>query len=426
MSVERSRGYYRPELETMDPEARQAYLDRRVAEIVAHAYEHSPAFRRRMDEAGAAPGDITSVEALRKLPPINKAQLLEIQRSDPPFGGLLATTPERLRRVYVSPGPIYEPGEEVYDDDRWVQAFYAAGFRPGDVAQVTFNFNMVPFAFWLDESLRKMGCQCIPAGVGNTELQVQIMKELGVTAYLGTPSFLAAIRDKARAMGLDPRTDLKLEVGFVAAEMLPESLRAELEEDFGMTIRQAYGTADVGCLSYECYHLGGMHFAQDCLVEIIDPVTGEPKGPGEPGEVVGTSFSKVYPIIRYATGDLSAYTDEPCECGRTSPKLTRIMGRVDAFTKIKGMFVHPSGVEQVAAKFPQIEAFQLVVERSGHQDVMRLECELVADASPSEELARAIAEVMKEILRLSGEVRFVPRGSLGPQPKVIDDRRKWD
>jgi phenylacetate-CoA ligase len=316
--------------------------------------------------------------------------------------------------------------EKVVEDDRWTQAFFAAGFRPGDIAQVTFNFNMVPFAFALDEALGRLGCISVPTGVGNTELQVEVLRDLQVAGYLGTPSFLAALADKAEEMGMDPAGELNLQVAFVAAEMLPESLRSSLEERLGMLIRQSYGTAEAGCLSYECYHMNGMHFAQDCVVEVVDPETGLPKEEGEPGEVVCTIFNKAYPLIRFGTGDLSAYTTETCACGRTSPKLTRIMGRVDQMTKVKGMFVHPSGVQQVVAKFPQVVACQLVVTRQSNQDVMTLTCELDESAGGREGLARELEAAIKDILRLKGAVAFIPRGSLPEGAKMIEDRRTWD
>ncbi|MCA1905332.1 MAG: AMP-binding protein [Desulfarculus sp.] len=423
---DRRSGYLRPDLETMDPQARQEYLDRRVREIVAHAHANAPAFAQKMAAVGAEPGDIRGVADLARLPVTEKADLVKLQREGLPFGGLVGESIDKLARIYVSPGPIYEPGEKVYQDDRWAQAFFAAGFRRGDIAQVTFNFNLVPFAFWLDASLNLVGCVSVPAGVGNTELQIQIMQELGVSGYLGTPSFLATIADRAEDLGLDLKKDLQLKVAFVAAEMLPESLRTSLEERLGMVIRQSYGTADVGCLSYECFHLGGMHFAQDCVVEVVDPETGQPVGEGEPGEVVATVFDHAYPLIRFGTGDLSAYTTASCPCGRTAPKLTRIMGRVDQMTKVKGMFVHPSGVQQVAQKFPQVLAYQLVVSRQGHKDVMTLVCELKDASADSAELKGAMEAAMKEVLRVSGEVEVVGPGTLPQGCKIIDDRRNWD
>lgn len=425
-AIDRQSGALRPDLEYIDPQARRQYLDGKVAAIVAHAFERAPAFARRMADAGLTPADIGGVDDLARLPLLRKSDLVELQKKAPPFGGLSHLTTAGLRRVYVSPGPIYEPAENNLADDRWAQAFYAAGFRPGDLCQVSFNFNLAPFAFWLDESLRQLGCACLPAGVGNGEIQVRAMKDLGVTGYLGTPSFLATLADKAEEMGLDPRRDLSLAVGFVAAEMLPESLRQSLEERFGMIVRQSYGTADVGCLSYECRHLGGMHLAQGCLTQIVDPDTGLPLGPGQPGEVAATVFNPAYPLIRFATGDLSFIDETPCPCGRTSAKLGRIMGRVDQMTKVKGMFVHPGGVRQVVEKFPQVAAYQLVVERQGHNDVLTLVCEVEDDCGGHDELKARMAAAMKDILRLSGEVRLQKPGGLAPGRKVIDDRRKWD
>ncbi len=423
---DRTSGYYLPDLETMDPAARAQDLDRKVAQIVAHAYLHASAFRNMMQEAGAEPGDIKGVADLSQFPITEKAALVEKQRQDLPFGGWCGEPEDKLRRVYVSPGPIYEPCEAVYEDTRWSQAFYAGGFRKGDRAQITFNFNMVPFAFMLDDALFQLGCIAVPTGVGNTEIQVEALKDLKTQAYVGTPSFLAAIADKAEEMGYDLQKDLNLQVAFVAAEMLPESLRASLEERLGMVIRQSYGTADAGCLSYECYHKGGMHFASDCLVQVVDPITGQPLPEGQPGEVVCTVFNKTYPLIRFGTGDLSAFTTETCACGRTSPKLTRIMGRVDQMTKIKGMFVHPGGVQQVAQKFPQIKAYQLVVTREANKDVMTLVCELGDASAGNKDLVKQLEQAMKDVLRVSGKVDFIAAGTLPLGCKIIDDQRVWD
>lgn len=423
---DRASGYYLPDLETMEPEARAKYLDRKAVEIASYAYENAPAFKSMMQEAGAQPGDIKGTADLAKFPVTEKAALVEKQRQELPFGGWCGEPENKLRRVYVSPGPIYEPCEAVFEDTRWSQAFYAGGFRKGDRAQVTFNFNMVPFAFMLDDALFQMGCISVPTGVGNTEIQVEALKDLKTQGYVGTPSFLATIADKAEEMGYDLQKDLNLQVAFVAAEMLPESLRASLEERLDMIIRQSYGTADVGCLSYECYHKGGMHFASDCIVEVVDPETGQPLAEGEPGEVVCTVFNKTYPLIRFGTGDLSAFSTETCSCGRTAPKLTRIMGRVDQMTKIKGMFVHPGGVQQVMQKFPQVLACQLVVTRESNKDVMTLVCELNDVSADNQDLTSGLEQAMKEVLRVSGRVDFIKAGTLPQGGKVIDDQRVWD
>ena len=205
------------------------------------------------------------------------------------------------------------------------------------------------------------------------------MRDLNVTAYLGTPSFLLALADKAEEMGLDLKKDIKLEVAFVAAEMLPESLRSQLEDRLGMLIRQSYGTADAGCLSYECFHKNGMHYPDNVIVEIVDPETGRQLGPGEVGEVVATVFNTTYPLIRFGTGDLSYFTDEPCPCGRTTSRLVKIVGRVDQVTKVKGMFIHPGQAAEVAGRFDVISRFQVVVTRDQHKDHMAFQVELSSD-----------------------------------------------
>ena len=423
---DRITGHYLPELEIMDLEARQAYLDRRLSEIVQHAYEHAPAMKKKFDQAGIKPEDIKTVADLAGLPITEKADLVSIQKQDPPFGGLVAAPMTELRRICVSPGPIYEPYEMVFEDDRWAQAFFACGFRPGDIGQITFSYHMVPFGMALDDSLKQMGCLSIPTGVGNTELQVGIMRDVKVNGYLGTPSFLKVMGDKAEEMGLDLQKDFNLSVGFVAAEMLPESLRTSLEERFGMIIRQSYGTADVGCLGYECYHKNGMHYPDNVIVEIVDPETGRPMGPGEIGEVVTTVFNKVYPLIRFGTGDLSYYTDEPCPCGRTTNRLVKIVGRVDQVTKVKGMFIHPGQAAEVAAKFEAVEKFQVVVQRRDHKDYMTFQVELKSAEVDLESLKQEMEKTIQDILRVRGELVVVPRGSLAPDRKIIDDRRTWD
>lgn len=425
-SVDRTTGHFHPELEVMTSAARAAWLNRRLHETAHHAYDLAPAMKAKFVHAGVKPDDLHTVNDLERLPITEKAELVKLQRQNPPFGGLVAVPLNELRRIYASPGPIYEPYELLYDDDRWVQAFFGAGFRPGDIGQITFSYHMVPFAMMLDDSLHKLGCVSVPTGVGNTELQVGIMRDLGVTAYLGTPSFLLAMADKAEEMGLDLKKDFKLKVGFVAAEMLPESLRASLENRLGMLIRQSYGTADIGCLSYECYYKNGMHYPDNVIVEIVDPETGRQLGPGETGEVVATVFNKTYPLIRFGTGDLSFYTDEPCPCGRTTPRLVKIVGRVDQVTKVKGMFIHPGQADEVARKFAEIDRYQIVVTRADHKDIMTFQAELKPVDTDLDKLKTQVEKAVQEILRLRAEVVFLPAGTLPAQYKKIEDRRTWE
>lgn len=424
--TDRTSGYYDQKLETLAPKDRAAYQNAELQKIVRYAYANAPAIKKKLDDSGTRPDDIQSVRDLEKLPITHKHELAELQQSDPPFGGFLGVPMDRLKRICMSPGPIYEPEEIHSRNDRWTQAFFAAGFRKGDIGQITFSYHLVPPAFWFEDALHRLGGIATPGGVGNTEQQVRMMHDLKVTGYIGTPSFLVAISKKAEEAGYDLRQDLSLEVGFVAGEMLPESLRRELEASFGMIVRQGYGTADVGCLAYECYQKQGMHFPYNCIVEIVNPDTGRQLGPGETGEVVATVFDEVYPMIRFGTGDLSSYTDEPCACGRTAHRLTRILGRLDQVTKVKGMFIHPSNADEVAAKFREIDRYQVVVTRKGHLDEMTFTVELKEGCEATEALAKQIEAAIPNSMRVRGKVGFLKRGTLPEAYKKIDDRRKWD
>jgi phenylacetate-CoA ligase len=307
---DRTTPFLEKKLETMPYKKRLEYLDQRLRGIIQYAYKNSVAFKNKMDSVGLKPKDIQTVRELGKVPVTEKTDLIEFQKKNPPFGGFEGAPLRKLRRIYVSPGPLYEPGEIEYDELGWAQGMYATGFRPGDIAINTFSYHLVPFALQMvDNSLFTIGCITIPTGVGNTEQQVNILKNLKVRAFCGTPSFLLNIAEKAEEMGLDLKKDFNLQVGFVAAEMVPESLRSELEARFGMTIRQGYGTADIGCLGYECMEKNGMHVPDDKIVEIVDPNTGKQVGPGKAGEIVATTFNKVYPLIRFGTGDLSILTE---------------------------------------------------------------------------------------------------------------------
>jgi len=425
--IDRTTGFLKKNLETIPPKKRFEYLNRKLRGIVQYAYRHSIAMKSKMDSVGLKPKDIQTIEDLEKLPITKKTDLMELQKKNPPFGGFEGASIRGLRRIYVSPGPLYEPGEIEYDELGWVQGMYAAGFRPGDIAINTFSYHMVPFAMqMLDNSLFKIGCITIPTGIGNTEQQVNILKNLKVNAFCGTPSFLLNIAEKAEEMGLDPKKDLNLRVGFVAAEMVPESLRSELEERFGMMIRQGYGTADIRCLGYECMEKNGMHIPDDKIVEIVDPETGKQLDPGKTGEIVATTFNKVYPLIRFGTGDLSILTETPCPCGRTSPRLLKILGRIDQATKVRGLFVHPEQVNEVASKHAQIGNYQVVITRKEHKDEMTFRIELKEEVPQPEKLKEEIERSIRDVMKVRGEVQFVLKGSIPEGAKKIEDQRTWD
>jgi phenylacetate-CoA ligase len=406
---------------------RLEYLNQRLRGIIQYAYKNSVAFRKKMDSVGLKPKDIQTVKDLGKVPITKKADLIELQKKNPPFGGFEGTPLRKLRRIYVSPGPLYEPGEIEYDELGWAQGMYAAGFGPGDIAVNTFSYHMVPFAMqMLDNSLFRIGCITIPAGIGNTEQQVNILKNLKANVYCGTASFLLNIAEKAEEMGLDLKKDINLKVGFVATEMLPESLRSKLEQKFEMIIRQGYGTADIGCLGYECLKKNGMHVPDDKIVEIVDPNTGKQVGPGKAGEIVATTFNRAYPLIRFGTGDLSVLSEAPCPCGRTSPRLVKILGRADQAAKVRGLFVHPGQVDDVAARFPQIARYQVRITRREHKDEMTFMIELLGEEGPSDKLREEIERSIRDVMKVRGEVQFVSKGTIPDKAKKIEDQRSWE
>jgi phenylacetate-CoA ligase len=425
--MDRTVGFFKKNLETMLHKKRIEYHSQKLRGIVQYAYKNSQAFKNKMDSVGLRPKDIQTLKDLEKIPITKKADLVELQKKNPPFGGFEGVPVNELRRIFISPGPIYEPGEMEYNELGWAQGMYAGGFRPGDIAINTFSYHMVPFALHMvDNSLHRIGCISIPTGVGNTEQQVNILKNLKANGFCGTPSFLLNIAEKAEEMGFDLKKDLNLKVGFVAAEMLPESLRSKLEEKFGMIIRQTYGTADIGCLGYECIKKNGMHIPDDKIIEIVDPETGKQLGPGKTGEIVATTFNKVYPLIRFGTGDLSILTETPCPCGRASPRLVKILGRVDQVTKVRGLFVHPGQVDEVASRYPQIAKYQVVVKRKEDKDEMILRIELKEEVPLSEKLKQEIEQSIRDVMKIRGDVQFAPKGTIPEGAKKIEDQRTWD
>ena len=425
--VNRTSGFLKKALETMPSGKRTEYLNRKLRGIIRYAHSHSPAVRDKLHSAGMAPKDIQTVKHLQHLSITKKTDLIDLQKKDPPFGGFLGIPITELRRIYVSPGPLHEPGEADYDEIAWAQAMFAGGFRPGDRVINTFSYHMVPFALhMIDNSLHRLRCITIPTGVGNTEQQVHVLRYLKVTGFCGTPSFLLSIAEKAEEMGLTPSKDLSLRVGLVAAEMVSESLRSRLEEKFDMVIRQSYGTADIGCLGYECMEKNGMHIPDDKLVEIVDPQTGKQLPFETPGEIVGTTFNRVYPLIRFGTGDLSLLTNKPCPCGRTSPRLVKILGRIDQTTKVRGLFVHPGQVDEMASRYPEIARYRMLVTREEHKDLITFQVELREGTLPNDRMKEDVERTIRDVIKLRGEVQFVARGTIPDGARKIEDQRTWD
>lgn len=389
------------------------------AAFITYAYENSPAVRDKFTAAGLEPAAIREVNDLPKLPVTRKGELSRRQQEAPPFGGFLAVPRERLQRIFASPGPIYDPQGEGEDYWRWREALEAAGFKAGDVVQNTFSYHLTPAGFMFDGALRSIGCTVVPAGVGNAALQVQIMRDLKVTGYVGVPSFLYALLQKAEEMGL--ATELALTRAWVTAERLREELRRLLREKYGIMVFQGYGTADTGCVAYECAGQQGLHVARDVVVEIVDPQTGEPVPEGETGEIVVTLLDATYPLVRLATGDLSAFISAPCPCGRPGKRLVGVLGRAADGVKVRGLFLYPHQVAALAEEFAAVRALRAVVTLRDFRDELTLEAELVVGAEGTADLAAQIAARAKERLRLRSEVVFVPPGTIG-DALVVDKR----
>jgi len=411
---ERLGGYYDEQLETLPWDAKKQFLENQLQRAVMTAFQEAPAMREKFQAAGVAPTDIRSLEDLQSLGITPKAQMRQLQQASPPFGGFLAVELDKLRRIYSSPGAIFDPEAHQADYWRLQGVFFNTGFRPGDRVLNTFSYHLTPGGLMCDEGLSGIGCTVVPGGVGNTETQVQLMAELQLTGYVGVPSFLQAIIKRAEQEGKDFRRDFSLEIAVTAGEMLTQASRRRLEEDYGILVRQFLATADVGAI------------ADYRVIEVVDPETGKQLGAGQVGEVVVTLLENpVYPLIRFGTGDLSYYDEEPCPCGRTSPRLMKLVGRVDQVTKVRGMFIHPSQVEEVVAAFPEIQAAQAVVEREQDRDKLTF-CAVLDEPSSKEGLLSPLQERIRTVLKLRADVAFVQASDLREPEKRIVDLRKWD
>ena len=407
---------YYDALETRDPEARESEL---LAALRDHlkAAMRAPAIARIL--AGVDPETVTDRDALAALPVIRKSELMALQAESPPFGGLVPGAVDDYANVFASPGPIFEPAPRRTDPFRLARALFAAGVRKGDLVHNTFSYHFTPAGAMLEGGARAIGCTVFPAGVGQTELQVQVIACLRPNAYVGTPSFLNILLDKAVELDADASSITK---GLVSGEALPPSLRASIGER-GVSVLQCYATADVGLIAYESPALQGMILDEGAIVEIVRPGTGDPVAEGEVGEVVVTPLNPDYPLVRFATGDLSAVMPGASPCGRTNTRIRGWMGRADQTTKVRGMFVHPSQVAEVVRRHPEIVRARLVVTSVDNQDVMTLRCESEADDAG---LAGAVTASVRDVCKLRGEIEIVPPGTLAKDGKVIEDARTYE
>jgi phenylacetate-CoA ligase len=410
-------------LETRDAEARERDLLGRLAPQAAHAKANAPGFARILKDVD--PRAVTSRAALARLPVTRKSDLKALQAEARPLGGLNATPLGKLAKIFVSPGQVYEPEGHGRDWWRTARALHAAGFRAGDLVANAFAYHFTPAGSMLENGALACGCTVVPTGVGQTEMQVSTIADLGITGYIGTPSFLKLIVEKAAELKVDTSC---LKKALVGAEYLPPALRSAMAER-GLSVMQSYATADLGSIAYETRApdgkvCEGMVVDEGVLLEIVRPGTGDPvPAAGEVGEVVVTSFNPDYPLIRFATGDLSAVLPGPSPCGRTNVRIKGWMGRADQATKVKGLFVQPAQVAEVLKRHPEIRRARLVVDQADGQDRMTLHCEV--ESAPAG-LADAVVATIRDVTKLRGEVTLRKPGELPNDGKVVEDARKYE
>ena len=412
-------------LDVRNPQVRERELLTRLPGLIAQA-QKAPGWAHIL--AGVQAADIDSRTALAQLPVTRKSDLKALQSGELPFGGLTTTPTRQLGRLFMSPGPIFDPEGRGADWWRIARPLHAVGLRAGHIVQNCYSYHFTPAAFMVEGAAIRLGCVVIPAGSGQTEMQVQSIHALRPDAYAGTPSFLKIIIEKAQEMGVDISCMQRAVVG---AEALPPSLRSWLNNHGVPYVTQMYGSADIGNIAYETLTDGllnpGMVVDEELLLEIVRPGTGDPVAEGEVGEVVVTSFNPDYPLVRFATGDMSAILPGVSPCGRTNVRIRGWLGRADQTTKVRAMFVHPSQIAEIVRRHPGIVRARLVVSGQMGQDVMTLSCERVShDAAGDSALTAALLESIREVTKLRGEVSIVAPGSLPNDGKVIEDARSYE
>ncbi len=413
---------YYDALETRTHQAREAAWMQALPLQIAHAQAHAPALASSL--AGVQASAVNSLAALARLPVVRKQELLDLQKASRAAGGDVFGGFSALRfgahmpRVFASPGLIYEPEGTQRDYWRMARAIFAAGFRPGELIHNSFSYHFTPAGSMMETGAHALGCTVFAGGTGQTEQQVGAMAELQPAGYIGTPSFLKIILEKASEMGVALPSMRK---ALLSGEAFPPSLRDWLAER-GVQGYQCYATADVGLIAYETASHEGLVLDEGVIVEIVRPGTGDPVAAGEVGEVVVTSLNPAYPLIRFGTGDLSAVLPGPCPSGRTNTRIRGWMGRADQTTKIRGMFVHPKQVADIVRRFPEVLRARLVVSGAMAQDEMTLKVE---SANASEGLSARISEAIRDVTKLRGTVELAVPGSLPNDGKVIEDARSY-
>ncbi len=399
-------------------------LDQRIHNLITHAYENAPAIKAMLDKAGLKPDDIQSAVDLSKIPVTSKDALVKIHEDNPPFGGFLAVDPDTLPRIYISPGPIYDPQPPNPDmTERLLAPFRYVGFGKGDRVLNTFMYHLTPAGLLLDEALRACGATVLPTGPGNTELQIMMTMKLNASGFVGTPSFLATILDKMIEMSIPPAA-IPIKKALFTAEPYMPSQRQRFEGEYSMKTTSAYGTADLGVVGYTRDDMQGFAILDSVYLEICDPQTGQPVEPGHMGEIVATTFNEAYPLIRFGTGDLGALSPEPAPSG--GQHLLGLFGRSGEAIKVRGMFLHPNQLLAAASRIPQIKRLQAVITRPDNKDYVSINVELNPDTSSADVADLLKAHVQATARLRVDEVKVVEAGIIDPSGRTVRDARKWD
>lgn len=418
----KKRGAYFDRKETRSREQRREDQAAELASMMRLAVKKSPVVRRQIGPLGITPTKRNAFDLLKQLPVISREKIVQMEIDDPPYAGL-GNPDAAIDRIFTSPGPVYEP--HLSDSDPiWARAYRAAGFGPGDVVLNAFSYHLVAAGLTFHSGLRRIGATVVPSGASSAAIQVQLIRDLKVTGYTGTPSFLKAIVARAEEEGHDVRKDFRLRRASFAAEPLLPALRAEFEKKYGIDTYQMYGATEVGDVAYECREKNGWHLCEEVIVEIVDPETGLPVEPGELGEVVVTRTNGIFFLFRFGTGDLSRLITGRCPCGRTAPRLAGIAGRVGEAVKVRGMFVAPSQLRKLAEGFPG-RKFQAVVTRAGNRDFLTVRIEAQETGRGKDALApfeKQFAEICT--VRID-RLEEVPPGTLSDGHKPIVDERSW-
>lgn len=411
------------EKESWTNEERKTRQDAILSGMVKLGYEKSARIKQIFDTNKINPLNIKSREDLEILPVTSREKLVDMEMKNPPYAGL-ENPSIAIDRIFTSPGPVYEPHLSE-TDYLWARAFFAAGIGPNDIALNAFSYHLVAAGLTFHNGLRKVGATVVPSGTSSSQVQVQLIKDLKVTAYVGTPSFLMSIITKAQELGFDFKKDFLVKKACFAAEPLLPSLRQAFEKEYGIDTYQMYGATEVGDVAYECSQKSGWHLCEETIVEIVDPATGRNVAPGSLGEVVVTRLNDIFFLLRFGTGDLSRLITEKCSCGRTSYRLAGIAGRVGDAVKVRGLFIAPSQLKLLAGKFENLP-LQAIVSRSGHEDVLTVRVENVNKQVGTDIWEDNFKKMFKEICTVKIDAMdYVKQGAITPDSKLILDQRQW-